>query len=322
MLIHGNVSSSVFFDELLEVMAPNFWTLAPDLRGFGDTQILPVDAHRGVADFSDDLHELIGALGLTGRPIHMLGWSLGGGVALQYLIDHPEQVASMTLMAPIAPYGFGGTRDLDGRPCYEDFAGSGGGVANAEFVERLGDEDRGDSSAVSPRNVMNQFYFKPPFTVELERENAFVESMLRTATGSANYPGDSQPSPNWPGVGPGETGVLNAISPRYFDLSGLIEVDPKPPILWIRGTDDQIVSDTSLFDMGYLGKLGAVPGWPGEDVFPPQPMIGQTRRLLEKYAEAGGSFEEEVIDDCAHAPHIERPEPFLEAFSRFLRRHG
>ncbi|HLL07010.1 MAG TPA: hypothetical protein VK539_40920 [Myxococcaceae bacterium] len=33
-------------------------------------------------------------------------------------------------------------------------------------------------------------------------------------------------------------------------------------MLRIRGADDQIVSDTSLFDFGLLGSLSAVPGWP------------------------------------------------------------
>jgi hypothetical protein len=53
--------------------------------------------------------------------------------------------------------------------------------------------------------------------------------------------------------------------------------DPKPPVTWVRGDRDVIVSDTSLFDLAYLGKLGAVPGWPGDDECPPQPMVAQTR---------------------------------------------
>ena len=58
-------------------------------------------------------------------------------------------------------------------------------------------------------------------------------------------------------------------------------------MLWVRGSDDQIVSDNSLFDLGMLGSLGAIPGWPGVDVFPPQPMISQTRAVLEKVSGGG-----------------------------------
>src|SRR5690606_2844228 len=121
--------------------------------------------------------------------------------------------------------------------------------------------------------VMNNFYFKPPFSFDKERENDYVVAMNRTATGPANYPGDQVESPHWPGMAPGAQGVLNALSPKYCNLRALVDIDPKPPILWVRGDSDQIVSDTSLFDFAYLGQLGAVPGWPGADLYPPQPMI-------------------------------------------------
>ena len=92
----------------------------------------------------------------------------------------------------------------------------------------------------------------------------------------------------------------------------------KPPILWIRGDSDQIVSDTSLFDFGTLGKLGAVPGWPGDAVFPPQPMVSQTRAVLDQYAANGGEYREVVIADAGHSPHVEQPAAFREAFIAFL----
>ena len=63
-------------------------------------------------------------------------------------------------------------------------------------------------------------------------------------------------------------------------------------MLWVRGADDVIVSDTSLYDFGYLGSLGAVPGWPGPDAWPPQPMVAQTRGLLDRYAASGGRYRE------------------------------
>jgi pimeloyl-ACP methyl ester carboxylesterase len=92
----------------------------------------------------------------------------------------------------------------------------------------------------------------------------------------------------------------------------------KPPILWVRGDADMIVSDLSFFDFGGLGQMGFVPGWPGADVFPPQPMVSQTRAVLERYQANGGSYQEVVIADTAHSPHIEKPEAFLAAFLPFL----
>ena len=79
----------------------------------------------------------------------------------------------------------------------------------------------------------------------------------------------------------------------------------------MRGVDDQIVSDMSLFDFGTLGKLGAVPGWPGDEVFPPQPMVSQTRYVLNLYQSEGGEYEEVAFEDVGHTPYLERPEEFM-----------
>ena len=52
--------------------------VAPDLRGFGGTEPLPVDATRGVRDWSDDVAAAVDALGWAGpRRVHAVGWSLG-----------------------------------------------------------------------------------------------------------------------------------------------------------------------------------------------------------------------------------------------------
>jgi pimeloyl-ACP methyl ester carboxylesterase len=322
VLVHGNVSSSRFFEELMALMPSLWYVLAPDLRGFGDSERLPVDARRGVADYSDDLHSLVEAMGLAGTPFHLLGWSLGGGVAMQYAIDHPAQLASLALVAPVSPYGFGGTKGAEGTPCFPDFAGSGGGTANPEFARRLGAGDAGQDSDFSPRNVMSAFYFKPPFRLEEALESAYVAAMLQTAVGEGNYPGNLTPSENWPTIAPGQWGNLNSLAAGNFNTVALVDIDGKPPVLWLRGDGDQIVSDTSLFDLGFLGQIGAVPGWPGEDIFPPQPMLAQTRAVLERYSANGGRYEEEVIEEAGHSPHIEQPEAFLEAFVGFVRRNS
>jgi pimeloyl-ACP methyl ester carboxylesterase len=127
------------------------------------------------------------------------------------------------------------------------------------------------------------------------------------------------PSGNWPNVAPGVYGPANALSPKYTgDVSRLWHINPKPPVLWIRGTDDQIVGDMSLFDMGTLGSLGAVPGWPGAEVYPPQPMVSQTRAVLDKYQANGGRYEEIVFTETGHTPYIEKPAEFNAAFHKHI----
>jgi pimeloyl-ACP methyl ester carboxylesterase len=321
--VHGNASSSRFFEETLAALPKEarYWGIAPDLRGFGDSETKPVDATRGLEDFSDDLYALADALGLGNQKIHLVGWSVGGGIVLRCALDHPDRVASLTLVNPLSPYGFGGTRDASGTPCWPDYAGSGGGLTGAEFVQRLKEGDRSEKDLNSPRNVMNGIYFKPPFKPSKEREEVLLSSMLATKVGEENYPGDVTPSNNWPHVAPGAKGINNAISPKYCDLKDFARIDPKPSVLWIRGADDTFVSDTSFWDFGYLGQRGVVPKWPGEEVYPPQPMVSQTRTVLEAYVQNGGHYREEVIAECGHSPHVEKPEEFRQALFGFIEGH-
>ena len=65
-------------------------------------------------------------------------------------------------------------------------------------------------------------------------------------------------------------------------------------------------------------ELGAVPGWPGQQAWPPQPMVAQTRRVLDRYTAAGGRYREEVIAEAGHGPHLDQPEEFLAELTRHL----
>jgi pimeloyl-ACP methyl ester carboxylesterase len=309
LFVHGNVSSSLFWQHTMRDLPEAFRPIAVDLRGFGDTDQAPVDATRGLSDFSDDVFALLEELELD--RVHLVGWSMGGGVILQMLRDNSAVARSLTLVNPVSPYGFGGTRDAEGTLLEPAGIGSGAGGANPEFVQRLIDGDSGADSAVSPRSVLLSSYVKPPFAPFSDDEDRWVASMLSTRTGDDNYPGDVRQTESWPGALPGGRGVLNAMAPNHFRIDDLHEIDPKPPIHWIRGSDDLIVSDTSLFDLAYLGKIGAIPGWPGDEDFPPQPMVAQTRHALDQYALAGGRYDEVVIADTGHGPHLEKPKEFL-----------
>jgi pimeloyl-ACP methyl ester carboxylesterase len=310
LLIHGNCSSSGFWEPLVRHLPATWRIAAPDLRGYGESPALGVDATRGLRDFADDVAPLLRALAEeSGRPVTVVGHSMGGGVAMQLLLDHPEHIGALVLEAPVSPYGFGGTRDLDGTPTSPDHAGTGGGSANPDFVRLLAAKDRGTEEQASPRNVMRAFYAAPGFDFGKDEE-LLLDTMLSTAVGDDQYPGDGTASANWPGTAPGTRGVLNTMSPGYLNLSGIVDLPVKPPVTWIRGEQDAIVSDGSFFDLAQLGKLGLVPGWPGEEDCPPQPMVGQTRAVLQRYAEQGGSFREIVYTGVGHSPHIERPEEF------------
>jgi len=61
VFVHGNLSTSRFWDGTLAALPRSVQGLALDLRGFGRTEARPVDAIGGMRDFADDLHALLEA---------------------------------------------------------------------------------------------------------------------------------------------------------------------------------------------------------------------------------------------------------------------
>jgi pimeloyl-ACP methyl ester carboxylesterase len=298
LLVHGNCSSADFWVPLLRHLPEHWRIVAPDLRGYGTSSAAPVDATLGLGDFTSDVLALLPHVyAESARPV-VVGHSMGGGVAMNLAIAAPDRVAALVLESPLSPYGFGV---------------GGAGSVNADFVARLAAGDRGADPA-SPRTVLRTCYVADPASLG-EDEELLLDTVLSTVVGDGNYPGDSVPSAAWPGVGPGTRGVANAMDPARHNIAdAFAALSPKPPVTWVRGDRDVIVSDTSSFDLAYLGQLGVVPGWPGADVCPPQPMVAQTREVLERY----GPYEEVVYAGVGHSPHIERPEEFAELLRRVV----
>jgi pimeloyl-ACP methyl ester carboxylesterase len=311
VFLHGNLSSAVWFEELMLAMPARYTCYAPDLRGYGETEDMPIDARRGARDTADDLRSLLTALHIDA--VHLAGWSAGAAAAMQFTIDHPLAVASLTLIAPVSPYGFGGTGDVDGTPNTPDFAGSGAGTVNTEAVEQLRLGCVESDSPLSPLRLLRTVFVEPP--ARLAREEALVRAMLQQKLGEQRYPGDFVRSSHWPHIAPGIWGPINALSPKHFNAGAIADIADKPPILWIRGEADKIVSDRSLFDIAALASPDPASGRAG---FPPQPMVSQMRKVLGEYASNGGRVEEVSMHATGHSPFLERPGEFLEAFSDFL----
>lgn len=321
--VHGNVSSSLFYQRLMLALPDDLLVVAPDLRGYGETEPAPIDASRGLRDHADDLLALLDALELGA--VDLMGWSMGGGVVSRVAADHPERVRSLVLQAPVSPYGFGSTTDVSGTLASADAAGSGAGGANPRFVELLAARDTdgqstdGAPEAASPRATLRAVYVAPR-AEPWPDEDMWVASMCTTVVGPDHYPGDATASENWPGFAPGRRGILNSMAPLYCRWDDLVEATPAPPVLWIRGDADRIVSDTSALDLAVLGQIGLIPGYPGADAIPAQPMIAQTRTVLDRYVEAGGRYEEMVLPGIGHSPHLEAETEVLTAILAHLER--
>lgn len=316
VLIHGNLSTGRFYEHLMPNAPDGYRFIMPDMRGFGDTERLPLDATRGLRDWADDTYALMQTLEIK-QPVHLAGWSTGGAAIAAYAMDRPSQVASLTFIDPVSPYGFGGVK-LDGTPCYPDYAGSGGGTGNPDFAQRIANGDRSAESPLSPRNVINASYWATNHREPAEREDMIVDEILKSVIGADGYPGDFTPSPNWPGIAPGTRGILNALSGKYCNWAGIVDIAPKPRILWVHGSADIVVADGSAWEMGTLGKMGIIPGWPGDEVFPPQMMVTQIRTVLQRYADQGGNVQMEMFDGSGHGPPFDAAQRFGEVLFKHI----
>src|SRR3982751_3571246 len=143
LLVHGNLVSGGWWRYVAASLPEDVRVIAPDLRGFGRSEAKPIDATRGLGDMVDDVRSLLVALGWANHGmVNAAGWSMGGGVLWQYAVAYPDDLPSMTMIAPVSPYGYGGTKGSDGTPCFDDFAGSGGGGAAVAVRLRLSRADR------------------------------------------------------------------------------------------------------------------------------------------------------------------------------------
>jgi len=101
LLIHGNASSSLHYLPLFRNMS-NVHLLAPDLRGFGDS------SHKTgfscLSELADDIKLFAGALGL--KNAHVIGWSAGGGIAMELAVKYPDFVSSLFIIQGVAHKGF------------------------------------------------------------------------------------------------------------------------------------------------------------------------------------------------------------------------
>lgn len=89
-LVHGWGMNARVFDGLAERLAPGFDVYAHNLPGHGGRAALPLNT---LQSWADDL-----AQALPDRAL-LLGWSLGGQVAMRAALDHPGKVARLILLS-------------------------------------------------------------------------------------------------------------------------------------------------------------------------------------------------------------------------------
>lgn len=103
ILLHGGLGAIEMFGPNLPALAKGRQLIAVDLQGHGRTA--DIDRPLRVTLMADDIAALMAHLGLDSADV--MGYSLGGGVALQLAIRHPERVRKLVVVStPFRRNGF------------------------------------------------------------------------------------------------------------------------------------------------------------------------------------------------------------------------
>jgi pimeloyl-ACP methyl ester carboxylesterase len=95
ILLHGGVGAIEMFGEVLPMLAEGRKVIGVDLQAHGRTA--DIDRPLSYEQMAEDVAALIGHLGFERADV--MGYSLGGGVALQTAIRHPDAVRKLVAVS-------------------------------------------------------------------------------------------------------------------------------------------------------------------------------------------------------------------------------
>jgi pimeloyl-ACP methyl ester carboxylesterase len=98
LLVHGGGSdnAAISWYRLIEPLSQQRPVLAPDLAGFGYTEGVPITG--AASAMADHLRALLDTLGIA--QVVICGVSMGGEVAMQFALRHPEACVALIVVAP------------------------------------------------------------------------------------------------------------------------------------------------------------------------------------------------------------------------------
>ena len=95
ILIHGLNGDLTGWVLVMAELSKYYRTLALDVRGHGGTS--KPDRLYSIKGFSEDFYEFMNQLKVP--KAHILGLSMGGAIAQQFALDHPEMIRSLVLVS-------------------------------------------------------------------------------------------------------------------------------------------------------------------------------------------------------------------------------
>jgi pimeloyl-ACP methyl ester carboxylesterase len=97
VIIHGGGGDARTLEKNVAALAEKYTVYAPDLPGYGGSQ--PLDGDYYIPEFSEFLEKFARSLKL--EKFHLVGHSLGGGIALDYALKFPHRAKKLVLISSL-----------------------------------------------------------------------------------------------------------------------------------------------------------------------------------------------------------------------------
>ncbi len=95
LLLHGFTGSARNWAKITAAFSAHFQVIAPDLLGHGETEVAPLVGRYAIEAAAQDLITLLDRLEI--EQTHLLGYSMGGRLALYTAVHYPQRVLSLIL---------------------------------------------------------------------------------------------------------------------------------------------------------------------------------------------------------------------------------
>jgi pimeloyl-ACP methyl ester carboxylesterase len=225
VMLHAGVADSRMWQAQADEFAKQFDVIRPDMRGFGDSELPP-----GPWKPRDDVLALMDELKL--KPPHLIGCSMGGSLAIDFAIDHPDRVSKLVLVGA----GVSGQKE---DPRHEGL-----------YAEVMAADERNDMKAVNQAEMY--LWLDGPY-----RARGYVAEPLRDLfldMNSTSLDSDWSSAP-MQALEPGAVTRLNEISAPTLVIVGDADLEP------IRETADLLASSIAgarkvvIHDAAHLPNL-------------------------------------------------------------------
>ena len=94
VFIHGLSDNLLYWESIASTLKKDFCVVRLDLRGHGQSPL--GDGEISIDTYVDDLKDILDELNI--KKANLIGFSLGGAVALEFAVKYPDFVSSMVLM--------------------------------------------------------------------------------------------------------------------------------------------------------------------------------------------------------------------------------